>query len=214
VPGVELSTTEGDVEVHLLGYWIDPEHAPLRRELTRIREARIERARKIIDRLEKLDITLDFDEVMDLTENGLVGRPHVAEAMVRAGAAPDARTAFRLYLRDGKPAAIPKRFLSPAEGIRLIRGAGGVVSVAHPSVTKSEGMLPKLKIEGLAGMEVWHPKHTYREIERLTELANSIDLVPTGGSDYHGIESGATILGHYGLTQECYERFAAMAGEL
>jgi predicted metal-dependent phosphoesterase TrpH len=212
VPGVELSCTEGPYEIHLLGYWIDPTERGLRSELKRIREARLRRAERMVDRLRDHRIVLDFDEVIGLTRNGLVGRPHIAEAMVRAGHVPDRHSAFRLYLGDGKPAAVPKEFLTPTEGIDLIRKAGGWVSVAHPAVTKADGLLARLGSQGLGGLEVWHPKHANREIEQYMEASRSLGLVPTGGSDYHGLEAGATILGHYGLTQERYERVLLAAG--
>lgn len=209
IPGVELSCTEGETEVHLLGYDIDPDHARLREELQRIRARRVERAERIVDRLRDFRIVLDFDEVMGLTRNGLVGRPHIAEAMIRGGHVADQETVYRKYLGDGKPAAVPKRFLSPADGIRLIREAGGWVSVAHPGVTRMDARLPDLVDGGLAGLEVWHPKHTLREIDRFASACDRLELVPTGGSDYHGYDSGATILGHYGLTRDRYERFRA-----
>lgn len=206
VPGVELSCTEGETEIHLLGYWIDPEHARLRKELSRIREGRVRRAERIVDRLRDFRIVLDLHEVMALTRNGLVGRPHIAEVMVRGGWVTDTETVYRKYLGDGKPAAVPKKFLSPVEGVRLLRDAGGVVSVAHPGVTRVDSMLPNLAKEGLDGLEVWHPKHSTREIERLLQLTGELGLVPTGGSDYHGTRAGATILGHYGLTRDGFEK--------
>lgn len=209
IPGVELSCTDGDTEIHLLGYDVDPDHGPLLAELRRIRDRRVQRAQRIIDRLREFQIVLDFDEVMALTRNGLVGRPHIAEAVVRGGHVPDTESVYRKYLGDGRPAAVPKRFLSPDDGIRLIREAGGWVSVAHPGVTRIDPWIAKLSNHGLAGLEVWHPKHTLREIDRFLQTTEKRELVPTGGSDYHGIDSGATILGHYGLTRERYERFRA-----
>jgi len=200
------------VEVHLLGYWIDPDHDELRAVLARIRDARVTRAERIIDRLRDFQIRLDLDEVLGLTRNGLVGRPHIAEALVRGGWVTDTESVYRKYLGDGKPAAVPKRFLSPGDGIRLIGEAGGVASIAHPAVSRVLGLIPELKARGLIGVEVWHPKHTLREIDRLSRLAGELGLVPTGGSDYHGIDSGSTILGHYGLTGERFERLRAAAG--
>jgi len=211
IPGIELSCTEGEREIHLLGYWIDPDDRWLGEALRKIREGRIARAERIIDRLRAFRIVLDLDEVMALTRNGLVGRPHIAEAMVRGGWATDRDSVYRKYLGDGKPAAVPKRFLSPQKGIHLIRNAGGVASVAHPCVTPARRLLPDLAAGGLFGLEVWHPKHTVREIQALSSIAETLDLVPTGGSDYHGIDAGATILGHYGLTQTGYERFVEAA---
>lgn len=210
VPGVELSCTVGNDEIHLLGYWIDPGNVRLKEELKRIRDGRVERAKRMVDRLRDFQITLDLDKVMSLTRNGLVGRPHIAKAMVLAGAVPNESTAFRKYLRDGRPAAFPKKFLKPEEGIRILRQAGAVVSVAHPGISITEKRLGELKEYGLNCLEVWHPRHTHREIEKFVHLAESLDLVPTGGSDYHGHQSSATILGHYGLTRSRYESFASL----
>ncbi|MBN1826260.1 MAG: PHP domain-containing protein [Candidatus Eisenbacteria bacterium] len=211
VPGVELSCTEGDREIHLLGYWIDPEHRPLRRELRRIRDARIDRAQNIVDRLREHQIALEFDDVMALTRNGLVGRLHIAEVMRRSGHVPDLQAAFRDYLGDGRPAVVPKRFLTPEEGIRIIRDAGGVAVLAHPGIGGVAGMAGRLKEQGLHGLEVWHPKHTHRENERFAELCTTLGLVPTGGSDYHGSHTGTGTLGYFGLTLEGYERLAGSA---
>ncbi|MBM3319094.1 MAG: PHP domain-containing protein [Candidatus Eisenbacteria bacterium] len=212
VPGLELSCTEGNDEVHILGYWVDPDHRRLRAELARMREKRIRRAETIIDRLRTYQIDLDLEDVMGLTRNGLVGRPHIAEALVRGGWAPDTESVYRKYIGDGKPAAVPKRFLTPLDGIDLIREAGGIASVAHPGVSRVEDLLPELAGEGLAALEVWHPKHSQRDIERFQTVSRRLGLVPTGGSDYHGFEFGATILGHYGLTEERFLRLRLAVG--
>jgi predicted metal-dependent phosphoesterase TrpH len=206
IPGVELSCTDGDREIHLLGLWIDPNHAGFREELRAIRAKRVLRAETIIDRLRAFQIVLRIEDVMALTRNGLVGRPHVAEAVVRGGYASDLESVYRHYIGDGKPAAVPKRFLTPLEGLDLIRQAGGIASVAHPGASPVEALLPELARAGLVGLEVWHPKHTLRDTERYLAIAERLRLLPTGGSDYHGFESGATILGHYGLTRERYDR--------
>ncbi|MFH1680938.1 MAG: PHP domain-containing protein [Candidatus Eisenbacteria bacterium] len=212
VPGVELSCTEGEREIHILGYWIDPGHPGLCAELARMREKRVRRAETIIDRLRTYQIDLRIEDVLSLTKNGLVGRPHIADAMVRGGWAADAESVYRKYIGDGKPAAVPKRFLTPPEGIRLIRDAGGISAVAHPGVSRLEDLLPGLAGEGLVALEVWHPKHSSREVERFAALADRIGLLPTGGSDYHGFDQGATMLGHYGLTEERFARLGKAAG--
>ncbi|RPJ49360.1 MAG: PHP domain-containing protein [Candidatus Latescibacterota bacterium] len=212
IAGLELSCMDGDDEIHILGHWVDPDYPPLRTELARIRGMRVRRAESILDRLRAHRIVLDLEDVMGLTRNGLVGRPHIAEAIVRRGLVPDLETVYRKYLGDGRPAAVPKRSLSPADGVRLIRRAGGIASVAHPGVGAIRNLLPPLAASGLAGLEVWHPKHSSRDVERFTALAEQLGLVPTGGSDYHGLDSGATILGHYGLTEDRFERYRAAAG--
>ncbi len=209
IPGVELSTTLDRREIHLLGLGVDLHDNMLHDELDRIRRARVRRAEKIVDRLERDRIVLDFGEIRAFAKGGVITRPHIARAMVRAGYVRDIGSAFEKYLADGLPAAVPKDFLTPAEGIALLHGAGAFVSVAHPGINVTADLLAGMRAGGLDGLEVWHPKHPPRIAEELEETARRLDLLPTGGSDYHGIELGFQLLGRFGLTRERYERVAA-----
>ncbi len=209
IPGIELSTTEGLHEIHLLGLHVDVEHRRLGEEIARMRHLRLVRAEKTVDRLKELGIVLDLDEIRASTRNGLIARPHIAAAMVRAGSVRNQAQAFDKYLGDGRPAAVPKNFLTPQDGIRLLREAGAFVSVAHPGATGVEGILEELRDCGMGGVEVWHPTHTPPQAERLLQQAESLGLVPTGGSDYHGYDyKRSSIFGRFGLTEERYQKLA------
>ncbi len=208
IPGVELSTTHEEREIHLLGYGFDPGHDRLLSELERIKVGRVRRAEKIVDRLKEHQIVLDFDEIRASASNGLVTRPHIAQAMVRAGYVKDTGTAFDKYIADGLPAAVSKNFLTPAEGVTLLREAGAFVSVAHPGATGMEDLLVEMKAHGMAGLEVWHPKHPPRITDKLEKIAAEHGLLQTGGSDYHGFDTGFIGLGRFGLTRARYDLLA------
>lgn len=208
IVGIELSTTYEGREVHLLGYEPDRTHGRLLSELNRIKVGRDKRAEKIVDRLKEHQIILDLDEIRASARFGLVTRPHIARAMVDAGYVKDVATAFDRYIADGLPAAVSKNFLTPVEGVNLLREAGAFVSVAHPGATPVRDLIPEMTAHGMGGLEVWHPKHPPRINDELQEIVAAHNLLPTGGSDYHGFDGGFPLLGRFGLTREGYDRLA------
>lgn len=210
IAGIELSTTFEKREIHLLGYGVNPLCGRFLSELERIKEGRLKRAEKIVDRLKEHRIVLDFDEIRASAKYGVVTRPHIAQAMVEAGYVKDTAAAFDRYIADGLPAAVPKDFLTPEEGVELLREAGAFVSVAHPGATGVKDLLPAMVAGGMAGLEVWHPKHPPRISEELEKTAEELALIPTGGSDYHGYDGGFPLLGRFGLTRERFDLFAAV----
>jgi 3',5'-nucleoside bisphosphate phosphatase len=187
VPGIELSTERGEASVHLLGYWPDPEHPELNRECDRLRHERDRRARQILARLDTLGVTITWEQVAAVARSAPVGRPHVAAAMVEAGAVADVASAFELYLGDGGPAWVPKYALDPVAGLRLIRAAGGVGVLAHPGTGDvSDELAEELADAGLAGVESFHPGHDGETAARWAGWARERELVATGSSDFHG----------------------------
>jgi predicted metal-dependent phosphoesterase TrpH len=132
VPGIELSTVYGELDLHILGYYIDPAHEPLGRRLDRFRDERRERAMTMLARLRDLGVELDSGEVIHLAGPGVIGRPHIARAMVRAGHVPSLDDAFRQYLGRGGRAFVPRVSFRAEEAIDLVLGAGGVSVLAHP----------------------------------------------------------------------------------
>jgi len=186
VPGLEMSTSHEGLDLHMLGYFVDPENAELRDRLIQFRQDRIERARRIVSRLAELGAPLDEQRVWQRAAQGVVGRPHVAGALIEAGHALDMDDAFRRYLAMGAPAYVARPAFSPAEAIRLIHAAGGLSVLAHPGAMVSEPMVERLAEAGLRGIEVWHPQHGFTTVRRLQALARRLGLIETGGSDYHG----------------------------
>ncbi len=190
VPGVEINT-EAQVdeewrEVHVLGYLVDVASPALQDELQRLRVARLERARRIVDKLATLNLAVSFARVREIAGGGPLGRPHIAQAMVEAGLAGSVLQAFQLYLGLGKPAYVERYKLSPEDAVRLIHAAGGVAVLAHPGLIGDDAIIAPLVAVGLDGLEARYPEHGRREAKRYAALARRHELVVTGGSDAHG----------------------------
>lgn len=194
VPGVELSVHQGELEVHLLGLHIRDVDA-LQQELELFRERRVERARQIVAKLNALGVPLTVESVLVIAAGGAVGRPHVAKALIAGGFVRDAREAFDRYLGAGKPAYADKERLEFADGIAMIRAAGGISVLAHPGPDGRRERIEPLVALGLDGLEVRHPSHSGEDIKRLGALAEFFGLVPSGGSDWHGAMGGGRVLG-------------------
>jgi predicted metal-dependent phosphoesterase TrpH len=212
IPALELSATEADSNVHLLGYYVDPAHEPLRRRLTEFRSERRERARAMAEKLRGLGAPVDLDEIYRIAEPGAVGRPHVAEALVRAGHVRDVEDAFRRFVGYRAPAYVPRVPFAPAQAIALVGAAGGVAALAHPGSLRRDDLIPGLVERGLRAIEVWHPNHDASAVRRYQEFAKRFGLIETGGSDYHGPNRGSEI-GQQPVPESTVERLKQAAGK-
>lgn len=191
VPGIELSTEVDGSSVHILGYWCDPTHTGLADECDRLRHERRRRAERILVRLTELGAACSMEQVLAHAGDAPVGRPHIAAAMVDAGIVPHVRSAFDDYLADGGPAYVPKHALAPADGVKLIRAAGGVAVIAHPGLDTraaptDTSLVEDLQAAGLAGVEADHPGHDAATAAFWRAFARERDLLVTGCSDFHG----------------------------
>uniref|UniRef100_A0A832MJM1 PHP domain-containing protein n=1 Tax=Eiseniibacteriota bacterium TaxID=2212470 RepID=A0A832MJM1_UNCEI len=193
VPGIEVSTTAAGLDLHVLGYYVDPEHAGLRARLERFRGERVARAEAILARLADLGHAVARDEVLALAGHGVVGRPHVAQALVRAGHVATVDEAFRRFLAPHGAAYVPRPAFRPEEAIALIHGAGGVSVLAHPGAALGDTLAERLVAAGLRGVEVWHPQHAAPAMRRWRAFAARFGLIATGGSDFHGPGRGAAL---------------------
>lgn len=190
VPGIEMSSTLEGHDLHVLGYFVDAGSETLAGRLVRFREERRERARAILERLQELGASVPAEEVFAAAGPGVVGRPHIAQALLRAGHVPSIEVAFQRFLGGRGSAFVPRPAFHSSEAVHVIREAGGVAVLAHP------GLLPRRLVEelveaGLAGIEVWHPQHGAMAQRQWREIARDLDLVPSGGSDFHGPHRGA-----------------------
>lgn len=202
VPGVELTTYHLGREVHILGYFIDPEDADFEARLARFRRERETRCRRIVARLGELGLDLSYEDVLERMRPGTVmGRPHIGRAMVAKGHVRDLTEAFDLYLREGGPAYLPKVTARPEEQIAAIRRVGGVSVMAHPALAKNDRILADLADMGLQGVECWTHCHTPEQTDHYLREARRLGLLATGGSDYHGIP-GARPLGEVPVPEE------------
>jgi predicted metal-dependent phosphoesterase TrpH len=194
IAGVELSTYDGDREMHMLGLHIQ-RVGELDRELDVFRSARHLRAERIVTLLNGLGIPVTFDAVLAIAAGAAIGRPHIARALVEGAWVPDIRTAFDRYLGYGRPAFVDKRRLTTADGIRLIHESGGIAVLAHPGPEGRRERVEPLVRAGLDGLEVRHPGHSADDIQRIGALVQFFSLVPSGGSDWHGAPDGPRALG-------------------
>ena len=200
VAGVEISADFTAGTMHLLGYFLDPGHAGLRDALIQIRDGRLVRNRRILETLSGLGMAVPWEEVDSLAGSDVIGRPHIAQAMVKRGYVPSCDIAFRDWLGKDKPAYADRYRLAPRDGIARIREAGGVAVLAHPFTL---GLRPKRLREtlselvgwGLSGIEVFYPEHGSDRRQLYQRLAREFGLVTTGGSDFHGAMNPAIQLG-------------------
>jgi predicted metal-dependent phosphoesterase TrpH len=212
VAGVELSAVEDDREVHILGLHIAAV-AELERQLGTFRAARRARAERIVRQLNDLGVRVEMGSVLDIAAGGAIGRPHIARAMVAGGWARDFRDAFDRYLGAGRPAFVAKQRLTVADAIQLVRRAGGLAFTAHPGPDGTRRRVEALAALGLDGVEVRHPGHTAEDIARLGALVEHFRLLPTGGSDWHGVGEGFRALGAMRVPGEWLERHDAALRE-
>jgi len=186
IPGIELSAMWRKVELHLLGYFVDPADSSLLAFLRARREARLVRLQTMLSRLHALGIVLKKDEVLARAQDGNVGRPHLARTLVERGVVVSSDEAFERYLGEGRPAYVPRPDVTVSEAIRVIHQAGGLASLAHPGMHNRDEAIPDLLDAGLDAIEVYHTNHLPGQVLHYRRLAERRGLLVTGGSDFHG----------------------------
>lgn len=218
VRGAELSCrwygTEPSIALHLLAYLFDPDSPELVAELTRIRAAREVRAERIVESLRADGIDVDWSDIQARAAGGTVGRPHIAQALIRAGLVGTTSEAFQPRWLGWRYRA-PKDDLDVFHAIRLVREAGGVPVFAHPRATRRGEVVPDslivdLAAAGLFGLEADHEDHSPTEQAHVRRLAAELGLVVTGSSDFHG-EHKTVRLGAFTTSVPAYERIVAAA---
>ncbi len=193
--GAELTVHVADREAHILAYGIDPQNPELNDALADLARKREARAREIVSRLVALGVEIEFADVQEASGAGTIARPHVARALVERGHAGSLDEAFRRWLGRHAPAFVPKEALSPRDAFDLIKEAGGVASLAHPGTFRRDDLIPVLVESGLEALEVRHTEHSAARARHYEALARDLDLLPTGGSDFHGTPGHRSRLG-------------------
>lgn len=205
IAGVELSAFQEDHEIHLLALHLTHIEA-LEQRLSELRAFRHTRAQKIVDKLNTLGIPLTLDEVLQQSNGGAVGRPHVARALIARGVVHDFRDAFVRYLGNAGSAFVARERLSIEDAISIAHEAGALAIWAHPGDGGRRERLEPLVAAGLDGLEIKHPSHSSEDVKRLQALADFFNLVPSGGSDWHGAPDGPRRLGIMNVPLEWLDR--------
>jgi predicted metal-dependent phosphoesterase TrpH len=213
IPGVEISTDIAGGQAHVLGYFIDYTSDELTSALERFRSSRQRRTRGMIIKLHDLGIDIEWQRVQEIAGDGSLGRPHIAQAMLEKNYVTSFSEAFNKYIGYGGPAYVERDKMTPVEAVELIIRSGGLPVLAHPfTVTAPEVLVSELKAAGLIGIEAYYHNYTADEIKSLVNLADRYGLIPTGGSDYHGLDDNTeTMLGGVDVPVESALRLISLA---
>jgi predicted metal-dependent phosphoesterase TrpH len=188
IPGVELSVSVDNDDVHMLAYFFDPDSAEFNDALIGFKEKRNHRGRMIVEKLQQIGLDIPFEAVEETAGGSVIGRPHIAETLHRLKAVNGYQEAFDRYIKKDGPAYVPKAFFEPAEAIEMVHRAGGITVLAHPMIDNMLRHLDRLVAMGLDGIEVRHSNHSAGDVSRLGKIASRHGLLRSGGSDFHGRE--------------------------
>jgi predicted metal-dependent phosphoesterase TrpH len=222
IPGIELSSsvsspTGQEVELHILGYFLNYEDSHFQKILLLNRQERLGRGKKILAKLAELGMPLDETKFQEIKDGKSFGRPHIARALVEAHYVGTVQEAFNRFLKDGRPAYVPKPMPLPAECIKMIRRVGGIAVIAHPSFgapRQRQGWEALIKA-GLNGIEAYHSQHTPSQIREYVSLAKDLNLLVTGGSDFHAFDGAKHgQLGEVHLSEEILQTLRRKKQEL
>jgi predicted metal-dependent phosphoesterase TrpH len=200
IPGIEISCHYNKREIHLLGYGININSDYLLQHLDDFKKSREDRAKKILTKLQNLDVDLELEQIQERTPNNTIARPHIAAELVTQGYANDLKDAFSRYLYDNGPAYEAKVEFPIEAAIKLVKKSGGISVIAHPGRMVTEQDVRDFFKLGMDGIEVLHPNHSLFMQKKYHNLAKMYNAVETGGSDFHGLKDyELSNLGKFGI---------------
>lgn len=198
IPGIEFSSVYKDEEVHILGYFIDLNDEELISVSNKLRNSRKERAIKIVEKLNLMDIDISIEEVMKYGKEDFVGRVHIARVLKEKKYVANIQEAFSRYLNRGKSAYVERYYVDIESLIKLIKKTGGIAVLAHPGLLKDKRIINHCIDKGIMGLECIHSKHSRADTSLFKSIAKEHDIIITGGSDCHGqLINGDLLLGGY-----------------
>jgi len=206
ISGVELSCMYKNNDVHLLGYLIDHDNPEFVKTIRLFREERLNRGRAMVVKLNEMGINLNMETVAAIAGNSVMGRPHIADALVREEFVRTFDEAFARYLGYHAPAYVPKMHFEVERAISIIHLIGGVAVLAHPGTLGHDEYIPSFVEMGLDGLEAYHSLHSTADIDRYKAMADKLGLIYTGGSDCHGPRKGKSLMGSLRVPIDCLER--------
>ena len=206
IPGIELTVQHENQEIHILGYFLDYRNKELLEKLKLVQLNRIQRVYKIVENLEGLGLKLNPGTVFSISGKATVGRMHIARALVKEGLVGSVAEAFRKYIGDKSPAYVLGFRLSVPAAIKLIHAAGGVAVLAHPYMLHNDALIAEFVGYGLEGIEVHYPEHSQAMVNFYLDLAKKLNLLVTGGTDFHGNVKPEIKLGMIKIPLELVEK--------
>ena len=206
IAGIELTSQYENQEVHILGYFLDYLDNVLLEKLKLVQQNRIARVYKIVTNLEEMGVKLNPETVFNISGKSTVGRMHIARALVEEGHVDSIAEAFRKYIGDKSPAYVLGFPLSVREAIKLINNVGGVAVLAHPYILHNDTLITEFVKDGLQGIEVYYPEHSQSMVNFYLDLAKSLNLLVTGGTDFHGSVKPQIKLGMIKIPFELVEK--------
>lgn len=211
LPGVEINTIYKDIEIHILGYFMNRDDSDFQAMLKSQQKARIEQTEQILLLLNKKEgIHVTFDKLKSLVaEGGSIGRPHIAKAITLAGGTTSVMEAYNKYINNDSEVYIQRKTISPHEAIEIIYDAGGIPVFAHPfDVEDAENLIKEFMHYGLRGVEAYHRKHSPAMVEYYSSIAEKNGLIITGGSDFHAPNpnNGQIIMGKNFIPEWIYDK--------
>lgn len=211
IQGVEVNTLYKNYEVHILGYFMNPENSDFQKVLKLQQQARIDQTMEIIDLLDKKEgIKITFDMIKSqVAEGGSIGRPHIAKAITSAGGTASVIEAYNKYINDKSPVYVQRKTVSPQDAVEVIYDAGGIPVIAHPyDIDIAETLIKDLMAYGLRGIEAYHRKHSPALVEYFSSMAEKLGVIVTGGSDFHApsLLNGQILLGKHFIPEWIYDK--------
>ena len=213
IPGVEINTDLASGELHVLGYFIDYVNPDFVKSLERIRESRVGRAEKMVDKLHALGMQVEWQRILDLARGDSICRPHIAQAMLEKGYVTSEREAFDKYIGRNGPAYVEREKIKPVDAVEIIKRAGGLPVLAHPAdIQELDNMIKELMEAGLVGLEVYYGQYDKATVDRLIRIADNYKLIATGGTDYHHFQDSQEVpLGSVDIPDSCIRQLFSLA---
>lgn len=198
IPGIELSCTYEEEEVHILGYLFDVNNKELLAMSDKLKLQRKNRIYEISKKLSKLNIKIPVEDLLKENKYGSIGRPHIARKLVELNYCESIQKAFDLYLKKGCPGYVPRYKLEVSDAINLINNAGGFSVLAHPGLLQNKDIVKLVVEKGIDGIEVFHPKNGPKESRKFKKITINNNIIYTAGSDFHGSRENLPIdMGSY-----------------
>lgn len=213
IPAVELSASYEGEDFHILGYLIEYDNPEFSKKIELFRNERLQRGEKMVDKLNELGVNITMDTVKSIAGRGSVGRPHLADALVKEEFVRTYDEAFARYLGYHAPAYVPKKYLTPIEAIELIHLVRGIAVLAHPGTSKSDYVIPDFIQMGIDGLEAYHSQYSKGIVEHYINLSKKFGLIYTGGSDCHGRGYNKILIGTPKVPFSCLESLEKMKRE-